>query len=321
MAGGDRDRAHFRGSVYAPRVRRCRGAATLVLMYHRIGHRVSDPLRHFVRPERFAEQIAALRGVADIVAPHRLLEPSDRPRVAITFDDGYADNLEHGVPVLESYDAPACIFVTNNFTPGAGEFWWDQLDHLLLDGDAGVPFVELPLAPGVVRFDVRSAAGRERTFALLNVVFRDLPPERHGPLLESLYDQLGRRPVVCDRHRLLDAAQVAAIDAGGLVEIGGHTAAHTALPLVDQVTAMADIQANRDALAAVTGRSPRLFAYPYGTYSRANAINVRRCGYDLAFLARPGTIWPFTSPMALPRMAAQDWTGEELLAALGPALR
>jgi peptidoglycan/xylan/chitin deacetylase (PgdA/CDA1 family) len=303
-----------------PRVRTHPCGPTVVLMYHRVDRRAHDPLRLCVTPEHFAEQVAAIRQVADLVAPHQIFEPGSRPRVAITFDDGYLDNLEHAAPVLEAHDAPACIFATDHLGPDAAEYWWDQLDHLFLDGDAGVPYVELDLAHGTVRYDIRNEAGRIRTFSVLNNVFRDLAPDTRRGHLAVLHEQLGRTPVHCDAHRRLDRADLRALADGGLVEIGGHTAGHAALPLVDRATAAAEIAGNRATVAAATGRAPRLFAYPYGTYARRSATQVRRAGYELAFLARPGMIWALTNPMAVPRLPVHDWGAEQFLGELRGAL-
>ena len=222
--------------------------------------------------------------------------------------------------MLEANDAPACIFVTDHLGADAAEYWWDQLDHLFLDGEVGVPFVELPLAHGTVRYDVRSEAARVRTFAILNNAFRDLAPDTRRSLLALLHEQLGRAPVRCDAHRRLDLADLRSLADGGLVEIGGHTSGHAALPLVDEATAASEIGRNRATVAAATGHTPRLFAYPYGTYARRSGAQVRHAGYELAFLARPGIIWPLTNPMAVPRLPVHDWSAGQFLAELRRAL-
>jgi len=88
-----------------------------VLVYHTI----SSPARALpgdidISPEAFARQL-------DWLARRRLVVPlsetmnrnRQRNRVAITFDDGFRDNLTVAVPLLEKYSMPATVFVTAGF--------------------------------------------------------------------------------------------------------------------------------------------------------------------------------------------------------------
>jgi peptidoglycan/xylan/chitin deacetylase (PgdA/CDA1 family) len=87
-------------------------------MYHRIADaRDFDQLT--VSTRRFAEQIALLASryrVLSLDAALDELESGVRtPGVAVTFDDGYLDNLTNAIPVLRMHGVPATIFVTANF--------------------------------------------------------------------------------------------------------------------------------------------------------------------------------------------------------------
>lgn len=47
--------------------------------------------------------------------------------VLVTFDDGYANNVEYGMPILERYECPAVFFVTTGHLIGIGQRNWLQL--------------------------------------------------------------------------------------------------------------------------------------------------------------------------------------------------
>jgi peptidoglycan/xylan/chitin deacetylase (PgdA/CDA1 family) len=89
-----------------------------VLMYHRVFPR-ADYDQLTVTPERFAEQMQWLSQHFEVVslsdAVSGLGQGNGRQRVAITFDDGYRDNLQHALPVLQRLRLPATIFITTSF--------------------------------------------------------------------------------------------------------------------------------------------------------------------------------------------------------------
>ena len=58
--------------------------------------------------------------------------------MAITFDDGYVDNLTTASPILTSLNLPATFFVTTGHTGRAQEFWWDELHRVLLQAGKGL---------------------------------------------------------------------------------------------------------------------------------------------------------------------------------------
>src|SRR5262245_38761050 len=109
----------------------------LILMYHRVTELPNDPYLLAVTPKHFAEQLEVIRRYG---VPMRLLQFVEVLRaghipnraVVVTFDDGYADNLYQAKPLLARYEIPATIFVTAGQVGSQREFWWDELDRLLL---------------------------------------------------------------------------------------------------------------------------------------------------------------------------------------------
>jgi peptidoglycan/xylan/chitin deacetylase (PgdA/CDA1 family) len=85
----------------------------VVLCYHSISPfgSVSSPT-----PEMFDRQMAWLKENCRIVSFADALPSasggSKKPTVAVTFDDGFADNFFHALPILLRYEIPATFFVT-----------------------------------------------------------------------------------------------------------------------------------------------------------------------------------------------------------------
>jgi peptidoglycan/xylan/chitin deacetylase (PgdA/CDA1 family) len=87
----------------------------VILCYHSV-----HPSVHYASaaPDEFARHLDWLATECDVVPLGALVgEPNHtgRPRVALTFDDGYADNHEHALPLLVERTLPATFFVTVGF--------------------------------------------------------------------------------------------------------------------------------------------------------------------------------------------------------------
>ncbi|POX56177.1 polysaccharide deacetylase [Streptomyces sp. Ru71] len=101
-----------------------------VAMYHSVHEDRDDPYRITVTPDRLAAQLGwlrrhGLRGVslADLIAARA--RGAGRGLVGLTFDDGYADFVEHALPLLRRFGFGATLFVL----PGrlGGDNAWDPL--------------------------------------------------------------------------------------------------------------------------------------------------------------------------------------------------
>ena len=86
-----------------------------ILTYHSVESAPSG-YRYSVAKELFAEQIDYLQARFEIVSLKSLLkEKSDQTRIALTFDDAYADFYENAYPLLRERNLPATVFVPTHF--------------------------------------------------------------------------------------------------------------------------------------------------------------------------------------------------------------
>ena len=124
-----------RAALLSRRIRRER--CSVILMYHRVAPAGIDPWRLLVTPEHFAEHLEVLRRTTTPLPLRRLVAEYASGRlperaVAVTFDDGYVDNLTVAMPLLAAADISATVYVATGNTGTAREFWWDALTRALL---------------------------------------------------------------------------------------------------------------------------------------------------------------------------------------------
>jgi peptidoglycan/xylan/chitin deacetylase (PgdA/CDA1 family) len=98
-----------------------------VLAYHAIGDcdRESDVHNLFVPVSAFERQmefLAKRRQVVDLDAAISGGWEPGPPAVAITFDDGYRNVLEHAAPILERHGFPATVFVPTAYLGGRNDW-------------------------------------------------------------------------------------------------------------------------------------------------------------------------------------------------------
>lgn len=105
-----------------------RHAPPWLLMYHSVTEYTADPYRVTVTPENLGRQLGWLArrgltgvGIAELLAAREA--GRDAGLVGLTFDDGYADFLDHAVPLLRRHGFTATVFVL----PGrlGGDNAWD----------------------------------------------------------------------------------------------------------------------------------------------------------------------------------------------------
>src|SRR5262249_26471757 len=131
--------------------------------------------------------------------------------VVVTFDDGYADNLYGAKPLLERYDIPATVYVTNGHIGHPREFWWDELDRLLLQPRTLPATLELRLNGHTWQWKLGDAAAytsseyeRHRDW---HIEQQHDPTSRHL-LLRSLYQRLHGLTAEKDREQLLEELRI-----------------------------------------------------------------------------------------------------------------
>ncbi len=86
-------------------------------------------------PQVFAEQMRILHELdVEVVSLTKIREglggaSASRPLVAITFDDGFRNILDHGFPILQRYGFPATIFLVTDYC-GKTNDWPGQPLHI-----------------------------------------------------------------------------------------------------------------------------------------------------------------------------------------------
>ena len=322
------------------------GGTALVLIYHRVANLERDPQALAVSVANFEEQMTLLSenyhvvSLGDLAAGIRANRVPDRS-VAVTFDDGYSDNLLNGAPALARCGVPATMFVCSGYANGTREFWWDEVERLVLAPGELPRRIELPAnGSATFAFDLgdfatyrpeQSASDatwttlaaptnrRQRMYADLCAFLKPLSLHERSSVLQGLREAAGLAPAPREVNRQLTAQEVHKLDWAQEIRVGGHTRSHPVLSARTTAEQRFEILEDHDALSGMCGRPPESFSYPFGgfdDYTDETIAIVREAGYTHACANHPGVVKPWIDPYRIPRNLVRDWDAETFSAKL-----
>jgi peptidoglycan/xylan/chitin deacetylase (PgdA/CDA1 family)/SAM-dependent methyltransferase len=287
------------------RLRGSGGGSGAVLLYHRVAHAEPDAYGLVVTPELFRRQMERLAAVCNVLPLAELVERARRddlpPRaVAVTFDDGYLDNLTNASPVLVELGLPATFFVTGEGL-GGREFWWDVLERTLLSEVPAAGELVIALRGERHAFAVATRSERSACHAALYARLLGAPTEDRDAAVAALLRWSGQRlPIEAERRPMLVAELRRLAERPGHA-VGAHGFSHRALIHLDAVEKERELVEGRRAVEQALGVAPRHLAYAFGAADDASALAARAAGFELAVTCEAVAVRTATDPLRVGR--------------------
>jgi len=246
--------------------------ADLVVMYHGVipdDFPCDDWLQ--VPARRFREQLAALLRLFEPVTPDQLFTPRarwQRPRLLVTFDDGYANNLQTALPILRALGVPALFFLATGYL-GTPWFWWDRLRE-------GLARVGQQVTPAMIAElkALRPDAVEPRVSELLTAAGADPHPAPVEALRPLTWEEAKRLAVTPD------------------CAIGNHGHHHEIFLHLDPAALSKVLATSQTLLRDRIGYLPRWIAPPNGDWRADQTAIIREAGFAALFTTQPGWVTP-----------------------------
>ncbi len=286
------------------------GPHGIALLYHRVADVEHDPLGLAVSPANFASHVDALR---DRIIPLEQLASGDFPdgAVAITFDDGYADNL----PALRGIDVPVTVFISTGHVEEGRTFWWDELARLLRTAGASTPLT-VRLADDVRTWPARDPAGRELARRGLHAWLQVRSRADIEAGLEQVRAWAGAPEGEDPRPLTLTELRELATH----VSVGAHGRDHLSLRWLRPDEQRAEMTRSRADLTDWLGVVPTAFSYPFGVPGRdvgdETVQAARDAGFACAVVNDERSISRSSEKLALPRPVARNIDSAVIIAQL-----
>lgn len=275
----------------------------LILTYHRILPRHDPRYRTeqpgmIVEPDTFRMHLRELKtlfepvSLSDWIAKAKDGKALPRKAVAITFDDGWRDNYDHGYPHLRAESFPATIFLVSDMVGTQQTFWPERLMKIIAYAarsgntsiwttpefqwltDSGIETGMIENPPSIETLDAivchAKRFSEETLYAHVDAMAKHVPNNTDEP------------------PDILDWDQIVEMDNSGLIQFGSHTRHHTRMSnTLPQTTVQDEIIGSKKLLEDNIGKPVNLFCYPNGdiTDSAAQLVSEH---YNAALTTQPG---------------------------------
>lgn len=229
-----------------------------------------------------------------------------RPKVAITFDDGWEDNYRIAFPHLLTYQIPATIFVCTELLDTTGVLPEERFARLW--NQCASRSCESSLADDLNHWGIGKSKnlhmGPSQQYWAQEL--KRMPLDARLLLLDHL-EQRYEISAVTTR-RFLRWEELRTMMHTDLIRLGSHTSRHATLSSEADRDIRRELEDSRASLWEHTGIVPEILAYPNGMHNRRVLDLVRSVGFKAALATHPGLVNRHSNPLSISRISIDDTT-------------
>jgi peptidoglycan/xylan/chitin deacetylase (PgdA/CDA1 family) len=256
-----------------------------VLCYHRISKdnkflNKKNPLSGLeVHQSIFEQQIKFLKKNFKILSLNELKkhikEQNDDFAISITFDDGYLDNINLALPILEKHNIPATIFVITRFLKSDDFMWW----YFLWENLNNQKFIII----NSQKIYLRNEMDIINWYGIISNEVINLNYKEQKNYLDKVFgNQLNfdYKDLIFDFNQLVDLSK------NNLIEIGSHTLTHPKLTSLSDAEIYNELSVSKKIIEEKIKKKVNFLAYPYGSKDEVNNKIIKiaqQVGYQMAF--------------------------------------
>lgn len=247
-----------------------------ILLYHGV---VNSPKHDIsvgpISSDSFEKQIKYLRDNFDVVTQEEIFQmyrddyTPKKHTVAITFDDGYANNYSIAYPIMKKYNVPSTMYILSQCLEDNERLTWSDYIDFVKD--------KLDL------HKISSLNSSINNIPALKDFIKGLTIEQRNKLFTELNKQVNvqSNPLYFEPEhwRLMNTAQIKELAESGLVEIGAHSHNHPNLGRIDINEAKNEMKTSKDLLESVINKKIHSIAFPDGCYTK----EVKQAALDLGY--------------------------------------
>jgi peptidoglycan/xylan/chitin deacetylase (PgdA/CDA1 family) len=286
------------------------GASAAILMYHSVmpdPAAQGDSLGGIVHSEeQFRAQMDLLRrdyhpiSLDDVVKKLKTGEPSPKHSVVVTFDDGYADNFEVAMPILNQLGIPATFYVTVDCVEQRRLPWPSRLRYAFRRTEFSVWIDRRGNSWPLQNFD-----SRERAYLASCDECCQLSGQPQEEYVRRVEKQFGTAVSADSGSLMMNYEQIRSLHRNGHI-VGSHTMTHPNMAYIGEHDAKTELAESKQRLEQALQAPVGHFSYPCPAmtphWSEQTVAQSRLVGYDSAVTTNGGVTRCGDNPLALKRI-------------------
>jgi len=210
--------------------------------------------------------------------------------VVFTFDDGYADNLTHALPVFEKYNSPFTLYLITDYPDHKAVMWWYLLEDLVLKRDT----IEFSHENQKYLYRTITMEEKRLTFRKIRRFILQSNRQNLRERLESVFHAYNYDLFTLTKKLALSWDQVIALSNHPLVTIGAHTMSHIALNQLTDQEIKEEIEGSVRIIENKTQKTVSHFSYPFGSVNEVGTREMEiaaTCSIKTGTTTRSGNIF------------------------------
>jgi len=246
--------------------------AGAIFLFHgvidRQTHRVRNYTRKHLEKDYFAKILSELIGASgcpvsldEWVQCHQTGTPLPPRTFAITFDDGFQNNLTVAAPVLADFGIPATFYVTSDFVQSNRMSWIDRIEFVIELQKWG----RLLLPWGDRKFS--NDDSKRELLDEIRLKVKSDPLFEADELASDIQQQLGMDPIWSNDDALdqkMNWTEVQRLASNSFFVVGGHSHTHRILSFLNPDQLALEIDSSLDLLKSKASIETRHYSYPEG---------------------------------------------------------
>lgn len=230
--------------------------------------------------------------------------------VALTFDDGYSNNLTHAWPIVKKYNGKMIVYVATKFCKDRKAFWIDAADFALFS-KFGEQNINVNFGDQQFQFDLSNRNAYKNSYAKFRKAAKSAQFDDDYLFLSALDEvvsqlesglQITLKDFLESDHwaRPATYSEMKAAEAG--LDFGAHTVNHARLTKVNNEDCEKELVDSKSEMLDATGRECEHFCYPNGDCDSKVVKAVEQAGYKSAVTTEVGTNDVDSNPYLLKRL-------------------